>query len=231
MINAHTRIGMIEFSLTRKKTSTRVRAYFDRFAKEKNSDKAHMVSLFGNDSEISAFAAAIYSDERLVANCPDGMSYTLQFGKHASTYKGHIALPGRRRPIRHLLAFSEDMISNGARETVYMLNQKPEFVWSTLVSFLGLPAIPEWASAAVNWLQESGKVVDMEGYQCEPFAIKTTRKKMLDWIGEGVKNKILPFPEYDGPILWPYFGLESIVPPITHTSEPEEIDNKELAVA
>jgi len=44
MKNAHTRIGTIEFTVDKKKTSTRVRAHFDRFAKD--GDQTHMVSLF-----------------------------------------------------------------------------------------------------------------------------------------------------------------------------------------
>jgi hypothetical protein len=221
MKNAHTRIGTIEFTLNRKKTSTRVRAYFDRFAKNKDG-LAHMVSLFGNDSEISAFVAAILSDVPLIAQTPDGQSHTLCFGEKAATYKGHIQIPGRQRPLRHLLAFSRAILENGTQGKVYMLNQDPCLVWSTIVSYLGLPAVPEWAEAAIQWLKSSGKVVDMEGYQCEPFAVATTREEMLDWIGYNVKTKALPFPEYDGPIFWPHYGLESIVAPVAIGDERED---------
>jgi hypothetical protein len=213
MKNAHTRIGTIEFSVEKRATSTRVRAYFDRFAKDK--DQAHMVSIFGNDAEISAFSAAILSDVPLTAIDPKGQYHTLRFGEKAATYKGNIQVPGRPRPLRHLLAFSRSIMQNGTEGKVYLLNQEPALVWSTIVSFLGLPAVPEWAEDAVKWLKSSGKVLEMEGYGCEPLAVVTTREEMLAWIGDGVRSKDLPFPEYDGPIFWPQFGLENIVSPVT----------------
>jgi hypothetical protein len=223
MENAYKRIGIIEFSLDRKETSTRVRAYFDRFAMD-NDGQAHMVSIFGNDSEISAFAAAVLSDIPLIARTPDGEYHTLRFGEKAATYKGHIQIPGRQRPLRHLLAFSRAILQNGTEGKVYMLNQEPGLVWATIVSYLGLPAIPEWANAAIQWLKKNGKVIDMKGYQCEPFAVATTREEMLEWIGNGVMTKMLPFPEYDGPIFWPHYGLESIVTPIAVDADDEDKD-------
>lgn len=221
MENAHTRIGIIEFSVSRKKTSTRVRAYFDRFAKELNGP-AHMVSLFGNDSEISAFSAAIISGVVLTAQTPNGEYHTLNFEEKAVTYKGHIQLPGRRRPLRHLLVSSRAILQNGTEGRVYMLNQEPGLVWGTIVSYLGLPAVPEWADAAIRWLRDSGKMVAMEGHQCSPFYVETSREEMLEWIGYNVKEKHLPFPEYDGPIFWPHYGMESIVSLGTLDHEIEE---------
>jgi hypothetical protein len=212
MENAHTRIGIIEFSVERKKTSTRVRAYFDSFAMD--NDQAHMVSIFGNDSEISAFAAAILTEVPLTAITPDGKYHVLRFGEKAATYKGHIQIAGRPRPLRHLLAFSRAILQNGSEGSVYLLNQDPGLVWSTIVSYLGLPGVPEWADAAIRWLKRSGKMAEMKGYQCEPLAISTTREEMLEWIGSNVKSGNLPFPEYDGPIFWPQYGLENIVSPV-----------------
>lgn len=226
--NAHTRIGTIEFSVDRKKTTTRVRAYFDRFALDKNGS-AHMVSIFSNDSEISAFAAAIIADVPLIAQTPDGQHHTLRFGEKAATYKGHIQLPGRQRPLRHLLAFSRAILQNGTEGKVYMLNQQRDLVWATIVSYLGLPAVPEWADAAIQWLKMSGKMVEMEGYQCSPFSVSTTREEMLEWIGYNVKEKHLPFPEYDGPIFWPRYGLENIVSPVTVDDEEELGDGLKAA--
>ena len=209
MKNAHTRIGTIEFSVEKKKTSTRVRAYFDRFAKD--ADQTHMVSLFGNDAEIAAFQAAIQSDLPLQAIDPQGRHHTLQLGEKAATYRGNIQIPGRARPLRHLLAFSKRILQNGTEGSVYLLDRDPHLVWATVVSFLGLPATPEWAQAGVKWLSDSGKLIEMEGYGCEPITVQTTREEMLAWIGEGVRLRALPFPKHDGPIFWPQFGLKDII--------------------
>jgi len=217
MKNAHTRIGTIEFSVEKKKTSTRVRAYFDRFAKE--GDQAHMVSLFGNDAEIAAFQAAIQSDLPLTAIAPNGHHHMLRLGEKAATYRGHIQIPGRSRPLRHMLAFSKSILQNGSEGSVYLLDRDPGLVWTTIVSTLGLPATPEWAQAGVKWLSDSGKLIEMAGYGCEPIVVKTTRDEMLAWIGEGVRTKALPFPEYDGPIFWPQYGLKDIVSPVVLDEE------------
>lgn len=223
MKNAHARIGTIEFSIDRKKTSTRVRAYFDRFAAD-SEGQAHMVSIFGNDSEISAFAAAIISGVPLSARTPDGQYHTLRFGEKTATYKGHIQLPGRQRPLRHLLAFSRAILQNGAEGNVYIFNRSPGFVWATLVSYLGLPAVPEWADTAIRWLRDNGKMVEMEGYQCSPFRVSTTREEMLEWIGYNVKEKYLAFPEYDGPVFWPHYGLGDVLSPGVPEIEEEEVE-------
>ena len=176
----------------------------------------------GNDAEISAFQAAIQSDLPLQAIDPKGRYHTLRLGEKAATYRGHIQLPGHTRPLRHLLAFSRRILQNGTEGSVYLLARDPGLVWATVVSFLGLPATPEWAQAGVKWLSDSGKLIEMEGYGCEPIVVKTTREEMLTCIGEGVRNKALPFPEYDGPIFWPQYGLKDIVSPAVFDDNEED---------
>ncbi len=221
MKNAHTRIGTIEFVHDTKQTSTRVRTYFDRFAMEKDGP-AHMVSIFGNDSEISAFQAAILKDTPLTAQTPDGMLHVLRLGEKAATYKGLIQIPGRPRPLRHLLGFSRAILQNGTEGKVYLLNQDTNLIWSTIVSYLGLPAVPEWGEAALQWLKNNGKMSKMKGYQCDPVAVTTTREEMLAWIGYNGREKNIIFPDYDGTIFWPQFGLDSIVSPVVVDEEVEE---------
>jgi hypothetical protein len=228
--NAHTRMGIIECAVERKKTSSRVAAYFERFALDKQG-QAHMVSIFGNDGEIAALQAAILTDIPLTAITPDGKHHTLRFGDKAATYKGHIQLHGRQRPLRHLLAFSRAILQNGNEGTVYMLNQEPGLVWATIVSYLGLPGVPEWADAAISWLRKNGKLIEMEGYQCEPLAVSTTSQEMMEWIGANVKSKDILFPEYDGPIIWPQYGLEHIVSPVRLDVDTEEAKGDGLKAA
>ncbi len=223
MKNAHTRIGTIEFSIEKKKTTTRVRAHFDRFAKE--GDQTHMVSIFGNDAEISAIQAAVQANLPLTAITPNGIHHTLRLGEKAATYRGHIQIPGRSRPLRHLLAFSKNILQNGSEGSVYLLDREPGLIWTTLVAALGLPATPEWAFAGIKWLSDSGKLIEMEGYACEPITVKTTREEMLAWIGEGVRTKALPFPEYDGPIFWPQYELANMLSPVV--VEDDEVDIEE----
>lgn len=217
MKNAHTRIGGIELSVERKATYTRVRAFFDRFAKE--GTQTHMVSLFGNDAEIAAFSAGIATGIPLTATTPDGEEYTLNLGEKPVTYRGHIQIPGRPKPVRHLLALSQSLLQNGMDGKVYLLESDPNLMWTTIVSFLGLPATPEWATEGVRWLSESGKIKEMQGHRCSPVVVTANREELLAWIGEGVRSARLPFPKENGPIIWPRYSLADILPVYAGTNE------------
>jgi hypothetical protein len=85
--------------------STRVQAWCDRLATEDNM--THMLSLFGNDSEMAAVSGAISTGSRLTAKLPDGTRLELNMGEKPTRYRGHLAIPGRLRPVRHILCFSE----------------------------------------------------------------------------------------------------------------------------
>ena len=50
MKNAHLRLTQVEYSVQSKNWSTRVEVWCDRLATEDNT--THMLSIFGNDSEI-----------------------------------------------------------------------------------------------------------------------------------------------------------------------------------
>jgi hypothetical protein len=94
---------------------------------------------------------------------------------------------------------------------VYLLERDPAFVWATVVSFLGLPAVPDWASEGVKWLEQNGRIKEMVGYCCSPAVVTTIREELLGWIGQGVRSKMLPFPTENGPVIWPKYGLRDIL--------------------
>ena len=76
---------------------------------------------------------------------PDGETKDVSLGEHASCYKGAVTLPGRKHPVRHLLAVSQELHTNGSAGRTILLRYRREEAWATLVSFLGLPADPTWA--------------------------------------------------------------------------------------
>lgn len=226
MKNAHTRIGLIELSVERKATLTRVRAFFDRFAKD--DEQTHMVSIFGNDAEVAAFSAAIASDLPLMVTTPEGENHTLRLGEKPVAYRGHIQIPGRPKPVRHLLALSQNILQNGMNGKVYLLDSDPALVWATVISFLGLPATPEWAAEGVKWLSQTGKIKEMQGHSCSPLVIEVSREDLLGWIGDGVRSKLLPFPKENGPIFWPRYSLSDI---LTVQEDSDEGSSELLAAA
>src|SRR5260370_4651492 len=56
MENAHLRLGLLEHVRITEKTSTRIRLRVDRYLGEDR--QAHLLSVFGNDSDVGAMTAA-----------------------------------------------------------------------------------------------------------------------------------------------------------------------------
>lgn len=105
MNNAHLRMGIVEYNVTTKSYSTRVQVFCDRFAMDVG--QAYMLSIFGNDAEITAISAAISTGAQLTAMLPDVTTRHLSLGDEVTNYRGHIETADRERPIRLLLSFSK----------------------------------------------------------------------------------------------------------------------------
>jgi hypothetical protein len=171
-----------------------------------------MLSIFGNDAEIAAISAAISTGAQLTAMLPDGTTRHLSLGDDVTNYRGHIQIADRKRPIRHLLSFSKALMQNGMDGKVYLLYNDPALIWATVISFLGLPATPQWADAGVRMLSQTGKIEQMTGFNCTPVAVKVAREELLAWIGEQVRDGALEFPEKSGPIFRPRYDVQHLVP-------------------
>lgn len=211
MKNAHLRIAAAELRIETEHTTTRVKAFSDLMAQETSTAETHALSIFGGDTEMAAFAGAISMGNRITLTVPDGSTHTVSMGNKAVVYRGSFSVPGRERPLRHLLALSQAITQNGLAGSVYLLQDDPELIWAMTASLLGVPATPEWGSAAVEWLTNEGKIAAMTGFGCSPVKITVTRDEILDWIGKGVKNGSLPFPEKNGPVRWPAYGLDTLL--------------------
>ena len=74
---------------------------------------------------------------------------------------------------------------------------------ATLVSFLGLPADPIWADHILGIVEEKKRIEEIDGIGCQPVLISSTTEEVLDWIGDGLRSRVLGFPEKNGPIIWP----------------------------
>ena len=58
MENAHLRLGLLEYVRITEKASTRIRLRVDRYIGEDR--QAHLLSVFGNDSDVGAITAAVH---------------------------------------------------------------------------------------------------------------------------------------------------------------------------
>jgi hypothetical protein len=112
-------------------------------------------------------------------------------GEHASCYKGAVILPGRKHPAASAGGFP------GTRHQWERRTYDPVAIAArggvaTLVSFLGLPADPTWAEHVLGIVE---------------------RKKRIEEIGDGLRSRILSFPERNGPIVWPRLWVTALLTP------------------
>jgi hypothetical protein len=122
--------------------------------------------------------------------------------------------------VRHLLAVSQELHTNGRVGRTILLRYRREEAWATLVSFLGLPADPTWADHILEIVEVKKRIEEIDGIGCQPVLISATTEEMLDWIGDGLRSRVLSFPESksNGPIVWPRFALSASLLPAPSTA-------------
>jgi hypothetical protein len=209
MQNAHLRLGLLEYHRMTEKTSTRIRLRVDRYVGE--DEQAHLISVFGNDSDVGAITAAVHEKATFTLTFPDGEVKEVSLGEHASCYKGAVSLQDRKHPVRHLVAVSEALYTNGGVGRTILLGYQRDQAWATLVSFLGLPAEPSWAEHVLGVVEAEERIKPLDGIGCQPVLISATTEEVLEWIGEGLKNQTLSFPKTNGPIIWPNHSWNQVV--------------------
>jgi hypothetical protein len=195
------------------KTSTRIRLRVDRYVGE--DQQAHLISVFGNDSDVGAITAAVHEKATFTLTFPDGEVKEVSLGEHASCYKGAVSSADRKHPVRHLVAVSEQLYTNGAvGRTIllqYQRGRDSDLAWATLVSFLGLPAEPSWADHVLGVVEAEERIKAIDGIGCQPVLISATTEELLEWIGKGLKNQTLRVSKTNGPIIWPSSSWKQVM--------------------
>lgn len=208
MQNAHLRLGLLEYQRATEKISTRIRVRVDRYVGEDR--KAHLLSVFGNDSDIGAITAAVHEKATFALTFPDGSSKEVTLGENPSCYKGSINLADRKHPVRHMVAASQELHANGGVGRTILLRYQRAESWATLVSFLGIPGDPRWADHILSTIEAEERIKELDGIGCQPVLISATADEMLEWIGEGLRSELLELPSKNGPILWPRYPLDTM---------------------
>ena len=201
MENAHLRLGLLEYVRFTEKASTRIRLRVDRYMGEDR--QAHLLSVLGNDSDVGAITAAVHEKATFSLTFPDGTTKDVSLGEHASCYKGAVILPGRKHPVRHLVAVSQVLHTNGTSGRTLLLRYRREEAWATLVSFLGLPADPTWADHILGVVEQKKRIEEIDGIGCDPVMVSATTEEVLEWIGEGLRAGAVAFPYESGAVEWP----------------------------
>jgi hypothetical protein len=208
MQNAHLRLGRLQYTRNTEKTNTQISVHVDHYIG--NGEQAHLLSLFGGDAEVGAIRAAIYEKHTFTLTCPDGAIRTVGFGPDAACYNASLALEGRKRTLRHLVAVSAALQANGNAGTTYLMHLDGEtkaLAWATVVSLLGVPADSRWGETILGGMRRDKLIRRLDGIGCDPAIILGTRQDVMDRIGEALKAGLLALPEENGPILWRRFDI------------------------
>ena len=148
-------------------------------------------------------AAAFANNDPFTAVDPDGVERIVSLGATPTCFRGPIGVANRRRPLRHLIGLSQEMIGNAKQDRLFLIGQEPMFVWSSLVLHFGLPALPEWSGWFLSELKRRKRIQTLAGFGYQAVAVKTRRQELLKLIEQGVRQKKLSFPTTNGPVHWP----------------------------
>jgi hypothetical protein len=218
MKNAHVRFGWLTYVKSTEKTMTSIKLHLDRFIGELLPDpprqaKAHLISVVGGDTQISAISAAISLGDRFMIEGPEVPPIRVCLERNAQCFKGSIQLPGRKKPLRHLIGMSEELIlGNKSANTGRLLlaGSDKQFVWTSVADIYGLPGIPEWADWFEGELNTHHAVAPALGIGCNPVIIKGEKEQFVDWLSWGVESGAINFPAESGSIRWRGLGLDDI---------------------
>ena len=200
MENAHLRMGLLEYERYTEKIATRIRVRVSHYIGE--GEDAHLISVFGNDSDVGAITAAVYEKARFRLTLPGGETQEVALGAGAICYRGSVSIPGRKQAVRHMIALSEELRGLKSLSRTFVLRPEPTEVWTALMHRFGLPGLPEWAVAMLRVLQENGRITPVDGIGCAAAVINATCEELLNWMESGVGRGELCFPESNGPIRW-----------------------------
>jgi hypothetical protein len=197
-------MGTLQFTKITRDTTIDVQVHVDRAIAEHEADKrsarCHLLSIFGNDQEVAAIAAALSEEARFYLTGPEIDRLTISFGPESSVYRSSLSIPGRRRPIRHLVAISEELVKTcaggnpAARRTV-LCDCEAEFILHRLGARFGLPVLPEWSQWFADELRRRQSIEPLIGIGCRPVLVRGTKKRFLGWLGHGLKRGLIRIPE------------------------------------
>src|SRR5947208_13888065 len=156
--NAYLRFGTLRYTRRTHDTTIDVCVHMDRLILEQRQDGcalAHLISLVGNDADIGGIWAAILDGRTFWLSAPGLSEVSATLGDKPQCWRGSISIPGRKRPLRHLVAVSRELAltapggDNASRRTI-LCADNPVFVLYRIAQRFGLPVVPEWAEGFVG---------------------------------------------------------------------------------
>jgi len=201
MQNAHLRLGLLEYHRMTEKTSTRIRLRVDRYVGE--DEQAHLISVFGNDSDVGAITAAVHEKAAFHADLSGRRSEGGLSRRTCLLLQGSRELVGPKA--------SSPAFGGGVGGTIHKWRCRADDIASIPAgSSLGdageLSRTPRGTvvgRAHLSVVEADERIKTLDGIGCQPVLISATTEKVLEWIGNGLKSQALSFPEKNGPIIWP----------------------------
>jgi hypothetical protein len=136
--------------------------------------------------------------------------------RNAQCFKGSVQIPGRKKPLRHLIGLSEEFastnISPGSGRTL-LANSENGFIWASLAHIHGIPGMPEWGDWFASELQTHHAIIPALGIGCAPVLVEGEKEQFLSWLSWGVESGAVSLPAETGSIRWPSLNLEDIFLP------------------
>ena len=131
----------------------------------------------------------------------------VSLGEKPLLFRCSIMVAGRKRPLRHLLACSQELADTGSDGKLLLVSSDDTFIWSSLVSHYGLPAAPEWGPWMLAELRSQKRIHALPGFGYEGVAITGTRKQLLALLSRGLRTRNVRFPPKNGSVEWPTIRL------------------------
>jgi len=136
--------------------------------------------------------------------------------RNPQCFKGSIQLAGHKRPLRHLIALSEEFalsnVSSSSGRTCQEARERG-LIWATISHIHGIPGMPDWADWFAGELQMHRAIIPALGIGCEPVIVKGQKEQFLDWLSWGVESEAIRIPASTGSIRWPGFDLADLFLP------------------
>ena len=218
MKNAHLRFGWLTYVKSTEKTATSIKLRLDRFIGEvlpnpPRQAKAHLISVIGGDTQVAAVSAAISLGDRFMVEGSGVQPIRVCLERNPQCFKGSVQLAGRKKPLRHLIALSEEFASNNVSASsgrTLLASSKNGFIWASLAHIHGIPGMPQWGDWFASELETHRALIHALGIGCNPVIVKGEKEQFLDWLSWGVESGAIKFPEETGSIHWPSLELEDI---------------------
>ena len=218
MKNAHLRFGWLTYVKSTEKTTTSIKLRLDRFIGEVLPDpprqaKAHLISVIGGDTQIAAVSAAISLGDRFMVEGPGVQPTRVCLERNAQCFKGSVQILERKKPLRHLIALSEELANShmsASSGRTLLAGSESRFIWASLAHIHGIPGVPDWADWFAGELDSHKAIVRVLGIGCNPVLIKGAKEQFLDWLSWGVESEAIKFPAETGSIRWPSLSLTDI---------------------